>query len=191
MIRINLLPQQKRAKASQAGKELAFLVFLFCVLLGGIGGTQYWMHREIQTLEEHIATKTTRKNELFEQIRHLRQQEKELASLEERIQAIKIIREAQGLPVRYLDALVSLLPEDEIWFESLQFSRSRGISLRGVALDNQAFAQYVQQLRESPYIQSIQTRRTSRRRVQNLDLVEFQTEISTGEPEDKGEEGRG
>lgn len=187
MIRINLLPQQKRAKASQAGKEITLCLVALFFVLGGIGGVQYWLYQKENALEQRVEAKAEQKNALFEKIRHLQKQEKQMEDLEERIQAIKIIREAQGGPVQYLDTLVSLLPEDAIWFESLEFSREKGISLRGVALDNQAFAAYVRKLREVPQIAAIQTRRTSRRRIQDFDFVEFQTEIRTkmSEKQDK------
>jgi len=188
MIRINLLPQQKRAKASQAGKELTLCLVALLLMLSGIGGVQYWLYQKEEALEQRVAAKAEQKNALFEKIRHLQKQEKQMEDLEERIQAIKIIREAQGRPVQYLDTLVSLLPEDAIWFESLEFFRNTGVNLRGVALDNQAFAAYVRELRSVPQIAAIQTRRTSRRRIQNFDLVEFQTNILTKSPEKQEKE---
>lgn len=188
MIRINLLPQQKRAKASQAGKEMTLCLLAFVFMLGGIGGVQYWVVQKKDILEQRIAAKAERKNALFEKIRHLQKQEKQMEDLGKRIQAIKIIRKGQGRPVHYLDTLVSRLPEDAIWFESLDFSRNKGINLRGVALDNQAFADYVGELRNAPQITAIQTRRTSRRKIQNFDLVQFQTRIRTKAPEVQGNE---
>jgi type IV pilus assembly protein PilN len=77
------------------------------------------------------------------------------------------------------------MPEEKIWLESFTLNDKGGIEMKGVALDNQAFAHYVNALRQSPFIASVITRRTQLRSIQNLELVEFQCSVSAQAPETK------
>ena len=61
-----------------------------------------------------------------------------------------------------------------MWLETFTLNANGNIALTGVALDNQVFARYVEDLRASNYIAIVNTQRTSRQTVDGLDLVSFQ-----------------
>ena len=58
-----------------------------------------------------------------------------------------------------------------MWLEAFTLNANDNIALTGVALDNQVFARYVEDLRASNYIAIVDTQRTSRQTVDGLDLV--------------------
>lgn len=101
----------------------------------------------------------------------------ELSDIENRIQIIKDVRKKQGLPVKYIDEIVINIPQNKMWLETFTVSSSGAIVLTGVALDNQAFAAYVESLRASNYIANVNTQRTSRRSVDGLGLISFQCSV--------------
>jgi type IV pilus assembly protein PilN len=74
------------------------------------------------------------------------------------------------------------MPEEKIWLETFTLNGKGAIEMKGVALDNQAFAQYVDTLRQSPFVASVITHRTQLRSIQDLELVEFQCAVSTQPP---------
>ncbi|WP_457572289.1 PilN domain-containing protein [Desulfovulcanus sp.] len=177
MIKINLLPQSKRVKVSNVGKE-AILFFLgVMVLLVGVLGTNYWLQARIEKFQALEREKQAEKASLFIKVARVNKLKKELESVQTKIKIIKEIRQTQNFPIHYIDELISNLPESKIWFESFNLDKEGRINLRGVALDNQIFAYYVQKLRSSPYIKEVITQRTSRRKILTYDLVEFQCQI--------------
>ncbi|MCA1742748.1 MAG: PilN domain-containing protein, partial [Desulfovibrionales bacterium] len=113
---------------------------------------------------------------------------KELEAMNSNIEAIKKIRSQQQLPVRYIHEIAKRLPEESIWFESMNLNRNGLLEVSGVALDNQAFARYVDNLRDSQFIHSVNTERTSRRQVANRNLVEFLCQINAGPAESSSRE---
>lgn len=182
MITINLLPQQTRAKVSDKGRVI-FFTALGVLTVGGLLGASYWyFDAQVQELKRAVQERTQTKNVLLAQIGKANQYVDELKAIEQRIQVIKEVRLRQGLPVRFLDALVASMPPERIWFESLSLSADGQMTLSGVALDNQAFAAYVEALRQSPFIARVDTQRTSRRDVQGRGLVAFACTVATKDP---------
>ncbi|MFP4391591.1 MAG: PilN domain-containing protein [Desulfohalobiaceae bacterium] len=177
MIRINLLPRQQRAKVSRAGKELTLFVALLTIFVLAAGFNQYRLEQQAKRLEQTQLEKQKRKQELLERVAKVNSLRNKLEETQEKIEIIKKIRLKQPKPVRYMDELVSNLPRERIWFESLHLNAQGVISLEGIALDNQSFAAYVQRLRASDYIQDISLRQTSRKEINNLNLIAFSCQI--------------
>jgi type IV pilus assembly protein PilN len=177
MIKINLLPQSKRVKVSNVGKEAAVFFLAAIILFVGVWGINYWLNAEIKQLQALEQEKQAEQTRLFVKVARVNQLKKTLESVQTKIKIIKEIRQTQNLPIHYIDELISNLPESKIWFESFNLDKEGRINLRGVALDNQIFAYYVQKLRSSPYIKEVITQRTSRRKILTYDLVEFQCQI--------------
>lgn len=180
MIKINLLPHAKRAKASDTEKFILLYLVLLAIICMGIAGTTFWYNGRINSLEEVVQEKETQRQLLLARVGRINQLQRQFEEIESNIRAIKEIRLSQQLPVRYVHEAARFLPEEKIWFEALNLDRGGRMDIRGVALDNQAFARYIDELRTSDFIRSVSTQRTSRRQIQNLDLVEFQFQVRAG-----------
>ncbi len=179
MIRINLLPKTHKEKFSPASKELTlFIALLLCVVLIA-AGYEYKLQNRIQRLEKLQTEKEAERNNLLDQLQTVREMQKQLEKTQDKIEIIKKIRLKQPGPVRYLDTIASNMPQDKIWLNYLHIDEQGFITLQGIALDNQSFAAYLQQLRASPYIADISLRQTSREIVNNLDLVAFECRIKS------------
>ncbi len=181
MIKINLLPHAKRAKASDTEKQVVIFALVLFIITASLAGTGLWLRGKAGELEEQVREKESQRQLLLTRVARINQIEREFKEMESNIAAIKDIRLKQQLPVIYVDEAVRYVPGDRIWFEALNLSRQGVLDIRGVALDNQTFAMYVDELRSSPYVRSVSTQRTSRRQVMNLDLVEVQFQIRAGE----------
>ncbi|MFW6323552.1 MAG: PilN domain-containing protein [Desulfovibrionales bacterium] len=177
MIRINLLPKQKRVAVSNVEKELVLYFLLITLMVVGILSYDMIFKQQLEVVRQEHSQKKTYSAQLKKKVSKVNKIKKELADLDKKIQIIKDIRIKQGLPIQYIDEVVKKLPPEKIWFETMQIDSSGKIVIRGIALDNQAFALYVRQLRESPYIDSVVTQRTSRKEIQGLGLVEFNCNI--------------
>lgn len=182
MIRINLLPLEKRPKISTLRIDLSVLV-LSCVLFGGaILLTHFWVSEQVKDLGRIHQAREAENAALMVEVGHVRSLEEELKAIVGRIEVIKKIRGIQSLPVRYVDALISVLPEERIWFETFALDKNGVLELTGVAMDNQTFAAYVEILRTSAFVRGVITERTLRREVQGLSLVEFHFRVMFGPP---------
>lgn len=180
MIKINLLPHAKRAKTSDAEKQVMLFVLLILVVTAAVVSLGIWSGGKVRQLEKVVQEKEAQRQLLMSRVGRVNSLLRELEAVEANIKAIREIRLKQQLPVRYVDEAVRFLPGEKIWFENLNLSRDGVLDIRGVALDNQAFARYVDDLRKSAFVRTVSTQRTSSRQVMDLDLVEFQFQVRAG-----------
>ena len=181
MIKINLLPQQKRTKSTNVEKSLVFFVLGVVVLFGSVFGVDYYFSSQLGELNAAVTAKTQTKTLLEKEVAKVNQTIQALQDIEGRIKIIKDVRLRQGLPVKYIDEIVINMPENKLWVETFTLDANGNIALSGVALDNQAFVTYVERLRLSKYIASVDTRRTSRRAIDGLGLVSFECSVKAQE----------
>ena len=182
MIRINLLPPEKRPRISTLRLDLGALGFAFVLVGGAILLSHLWINTKLSDIERLHAARQAESTALAAEVAQVRRMENEIKSVVSKIEIISGIRSIQTLPVRYVDALISLLPEERIWFETFQMDRNGVLQLKGVAMDNQSFAAYVEILRTSAFVRGVVTERTLRREVQGLTLVEFHFRVTFGPP---------
>lgn len=181
MIKINLLPQQKRVKSSSNNSGL--LLFILGILLAGgiIGAIDWYTGHELEQLSIALKEKNKIADDLRGQVKHVNALMDELQEVERRIAAIKDIRIKQGLPVKYIDEVVVNIPRDKMWMTTFTVNGGKSITLAGVALDNQTFATFVESLRASNYVARVDTQRTARQNVDGLGLVAFRCTVTTKE----------
>jgi type IV pilus assembly protein PilN len=181
MIKINLLPQQKRTKSTNIEKSAVYFALGIVILVASVFAVDYYFSDQIATLNASIAEKTQTRKILEQEVAKVNSVLQELNDIEGRIKIIKDVRLRQGLPVKYIDEIIVNMPQNKMWFETFTVSDNGNISLSGVALDNQAFASYVEKLRLSKYIAAVDTRRTSRRAVDGLGLISFDCSVTARE----------
>lgn len=189
MIKINLLPEQKRAKVANVEKK-AVLFLLVLVLLGcGMFFVQNWISSRVDSLRTAASEKNAEKLDLLKKIGTINTLEKKSKEAGQYIEVIKGIRSRQTRPVRFLDELVSNLPRGQIWFESMKMEQYGRLEVTGIALDNQVFAGYVKKLRSSAVIRNVILHQTSRKKIREYNLVAFRCRIESGKQPDKGQDG--
>jgi len=182
MIRINLLPPEKRPRISTLRLNLGVLVLAVVVFGGTILLTHLWISEQVKDLARIHQAREAENAALMVEVGWVRRMENEMKAIQDRIEVIKEIRGIQSLPVRYVDALISVLPEERIWFETFDLDKNGVLQVKGVAMDNQSFAAYVEILRTSAFVRGVITERTLRREVQGLTLVEFHCLVMFGPP---------
>ena len=181
MIKINLLPQQKRTKTTNIEKSFVFFVLGVLLVLGSVFAVDYFFSSQLAELNASVSKKTQTKTLLEKEVAKVNQTIQELQNIDGRIKIIKQVRLRQGLPVKYIDEVVINIPQNKLWVEKFNVDANGNIALSGVALDNQAFVSFVERLRLSKYIASVDTRRTSRREIDRLGLVSFECSVMAQE----------
>lgn len=181
MIKINLLPQQKRTKTTNIEKSFVVFALGVVLVLGSVFGVDYFFSSQLEELNEGVAAKTQTKKLLEKEVAKVNETIQALKDIEGRVKVIKDVRLRQGLPVKFIDEIVVNMPQNKMWVETFTVDSNGNIALTGVALDNQAFVSYVERLRLSKYIASVDTRRTSRRAIDGLGLVSFECSVKAQE----------
>ncbi len=187
MIKINLLPHASAAKTSNTEKQILAFVFSLVIITAGIFSLGLWSGARVSELDKMVQEKLAQRQAMLSIVTRINQMQKEIDEIQSNIAAIKDVRLRQQLPVIYMEETVRCLPEEKIWFQTLELSEQGILDIRGVALDNQVFAGYVDELRNSAYVRSVSTQRTSSRQIMDLDLVEFQFQVRAG-PKTFGQE---
>ena len=179
MLRINLMPEPRKA-ISGGPPRFTFLVAVSIILLAaGVLFLQNKLQAQIERLEQTKQNKQQTKADLQDQLKEIHKVKKKLKSINNKISVIKDIRKEQARPLRYLAGLLDSMSPDKMWFNSIQMESNKNMRLQGIAIDNQAFAQFVGELRKTDFFRGITLKQTSRKTISNLDLVSFQCTLLT------------
>ncbi len=111
MIRINLLPREKRGKRGQANVPWAAILTLVILAVGGMWGYWLFVRWEVTQLRaDLVATKDeiTRNQQI---VRVVEQYTRDKKQLQERLAVVQRLAANQDSPVRLLDGISQALPE--------------------------------------------------------------------------------
>lgn len=178
MLKVNLLAKKAKQPSLLKADFWLFLVALLLVI-GASVGYSFVLDMRIKALEAVLKVKKREMKKMNSYQRQIKKLDKEVSAFKRRIEVIKKIRQKQNLPIIYLDVLVSHLPKRKLWFNSLQLNGER-INFKGIALDNQILARYIEKLRRSPYVKKAAIIFTSRNKVDKYVLVSFECFVVMG-----------
>jgi len=158
MIKINLVSAGPEAAVTRKatpeislGGHQADIILLVVLAIGlAVTGVRWYMlHSTIVELTDIKAERTIERNELQKYIDKVEELEAKRAELKAKIDTIRQLKENQKGPVRILDEVSRTMPE-LVWLTGLNLSGTH-VTLNGMALDENAFANYVDNLHASPF----------------------------------------
>ena len=158
MIKINLVSAGPEAVATKKatpeitlGGHQGDIILLVALGIGLVvtGVQWYLLHSTVTELTGIKAERTIERNELQKYIDKVEELESKRAELKAKIDTIRRLKENQKGPVRILDEVSRTMP-DLVWLTGLTLSGNH-LSLNGMALDENAFANYVDHLNASPF----------------------------------------
>ncbi|MBF0111421.1 MAG: PilN domain-containing protein [Desulfamplus sp.] len=173
MIKINLLPfRAARAKENIRKQVSIFLLLLVFVVLSMFYATTL-IDKKIKSLEDGVA-------HLNEQIVIYKAKadevtaiEKELAILEQKLNAVRDLESMRKDPVILLDAMTRLVVPEQMWITYMQTSDST-VTLRGVAFDNRTVADFMTNIENSPLFKSVDLQTLQMQDVQSVKVKTFE-----------------
>lgn len=157
MIKINLLPPQRRKAIAIALPALPWLGILFGILLllliGGMGGYWYMLGEEATRLAAERTRLETEFRALEAVIAKGRVFKQKALDLEKRVAAIELVAKNQARPIYLLDALADMIPRD-LWLTILEEKQEKDkdrqqLRLAGTAFSVTAVADFMSNLRGS------------------------------------------
>ncbi len=184
MLRINLLPVRQLKKRAKARNEILgiFLgVLSLVVLCFGIGFLQA---QKISALNADIAALTAERDSYAPVLAKIEELKKTKADLERKSAIIDKLKTDSSLTVRVLDEVATKVDSNRMWLDSLNQQGST-LQLTGVALDNESVAQFMDNLKLSPYIQVVELTDSSQKILSGRDLKSFSLSCTVASPGDK------
>lgn len=187
MLRINILPirqLKKRAKARNQIVIVATLLAFICLILGAVGFLQ---NTKINNIEASITKLTQEKQTYAPILAKMKRLEKAKKDLENKISIIKKLKRDSATTVHILDEVAKKVDSKRMWLKSLK-QQGASLTLTGIALDNRTVAQFMDALKESPYISAVNLSNASLAKVSGRDLKSFSLACSVITPEQKTKE---
>lgn len=150
MIQVNLIPVRAQ-KRRETVRQFISVYFLGIVLLLAVMG-YLWisLQNEVKSLERRSTQLSNEVNQYAKYDLMLKELKEKKAIIDKKRAIIKELQNDRDRIVRILALLSVELPTDKVWFERLSIS-SNSISLNGVALSNEAIAEFMRNLESSPY----------------------------------------
>jgi len=180
MIRINLLkPETKDIKETpvegmpefKAKKRPGVGNLIFLLLLISLAGYYYYQKKAIGQEREMLAQARQEKDQLQYVIAKLDEQQKAKASLMKKIGLINQLKSQQDLAVRIMDELSRNLP-DWVWLDEVGYDL-KNVQIRGNALSNNLVADFIANLENSPYFESVNLISSTQKTARNDQYLEF------------------
>lgn len=160
MIKINLVTEapaaavtKRKAPEISLGAHQAeiFLGVTFVIFLIVTGGIWWKLVGERDALKREQREKQAERDSLQQYIDLAKKLEAKRDNLQKRISVIQQLKDNQRGPVRIMDETSRALP-DLVWLESLKLSGTT-LVLGGQAMDENAIATFISNLRASPFFE--------------------------------------
>ncbi|WP_456386980.1 PilN domain-containing protein [Desulfolithobacter sp.] len=182
MVYINLLPVREIKQRIRAKRQLVAIgisFFIFLVILGVAG---YMQATKVERLGKEISALKKEKQRYDKINRQIKQLEKDRQVIEKQIAIIRQLKKNSSLTVHILDEIANITPTDRMWLTSLS-QTGNSLQIAGMALDNRTIAKYMEDLKKSPYIKSVNLVSSSLRAYAGRNLKSFSLSCSVGVPE--------
>lgn len=187
MLRINLLPIRQLKKRAKARNQIFSFITLFVFLLLILGAVGFLQATKIQNIESSISKLNKEKQTYAPTLAKIKQLEKVKLDLENKIRIIKQLKRDSSVTVHILDEVAKKVDSKRMWLKSLK-QQGASMSLSGVALDNRTVAQFMDALKESPYIGAVNLSNASLTKVSGRDLKSFSLACSIISPKETSQE---
>ncbi|MFW2368587.1 MAG: PilN domain-containing protein [Desulforhopalus sp.] len=181
MLKINLLPVRQLKKRAKARKQLFGMFFLFLLVLSLLGLTGLLQAQKISSLKTDITALKKEKDSYGPTLKRIAKLKKDTEELIRRTEIINKLKVDSSLTVRTLDEVANRIDNERMWLQSLQ-QQSSSLRLSGVALDNQTVAQFMDNLKESPFVRSVNLASSSLKVVSGRNLKTFQLNSAVSQP---------
>jgi type IV pilus assembly protein PilN len=172
IIEINLLPHREAKRVAELRQTVAVLVLGSVLLIGGI----FFVHRDIQRQGETVQLSVRQMEADLERFKPQQQQveafKKQRSALASKLDIIKGLDAQRTGPVRIMDELGARTPE-RLWLTKLRF-KGTSITLNGASTDTGVVADFLRNLNESSFFESVDLNKTKRgKEMEGVKLVDF------------------
>ncbi len=172
MIYINLLPIEEIKERARAYHQLLLFSLGFLCLLLILGGVGVFQATTASQLNVDLSRLQNEKHQYTKILDQIKKFEQDRSLTEKKIAVIKELKKSSALTVHILDEVAKLTPTKRLWLKSLS-QAGNSLQLTGMALDNRTIAQYMDNLKTSPYINGVSLKNSTLAKYAGRDLKSF------------------
>ncbi|PIE73026.1 MAG: pilus assembly protein PilN [Deltaproteobacteria bacterium] len=181
MLKINLLPVRQLKRMAKARKEIALGICIFIVLLAILAAVGFRQVQKISSLHNKQQQLTAEKASYDATLRKIEKLKKAKQELARKAEVIDKLRADASLTVRLIDEVANRIDNKRMWLTSMQ-QQGSSLKLSGVALDNQTIAQFMDKLKESPFVTGVTLSSSSLKVISGKSLKSYQLACSVAYP---------
>ena len=187
MIRINLLPIRQLKKRAKARNQVFLAILVFVLFLAAMGGVAYLQLMKVSSIQNNIASLNQEIDKLKPVLAQIKKLEEAQKEIERKSAVIDKLKADSSLTVRVLDEVANIIDTERMWL--LDLSQQGGsLSLNGVALDNQTVAEFMDNLKLSPFVSNVELTDSSLKKIAGRDLKSFSLSCSVSQPVPQSQE---
>jgi type IV pilus assembly protein PilN len=175
MIRINLLPlRAKKRKVTVRHFVLAYLATI-ATSLSIIGGVALYQETKIHSLNNQLAQVKAEVEQYAKYEQLLQEVTKKKQIIDKKLEIIRDLQRDRDTIARLMALISAEVPPEKIWLERV-VQTANSMTLDGVAVSNEAVAEFMRNLESSPYVVRGTVNLTHSRQtlMNNMKLREFQ-----------------
>ena len=186
MVRINLLPVREIKRRAKAKQHFTFFILALLGLIVLLGVVGFLQTHKAGRLQQELTNIKQEKQRYAKVLKQIKQLEKDRDLLEKQIGIIHKLKAESSLTVHILDEVANRTPSKRMWLDSLS-QTGNTLKLKGMALDNRTIAGYMENLKESSYIQTVNLANSSLKTFAGRNLKSFSLTCTIGVPAEKKE----
>lgn len=179
MIRINLLPKERRRRTISVGRPAVYVVVGCLLALGVMAAGWWWLEAQVRDLHQDIRQKQAELERYKNEIKKVEQYQADKKRLEERLQVVAKLAAEQGGPVRLLDQVSRALP-DEVWLTGMNKTKEK-LVLQGYAFSNFGVANFMTELgKVQPPLRNVELSFSEKSTVERVPVERFEITATIG-----------
>lgn len=169
MIKVNLFPF--RAARIKENIRRQVTIYILSVIFLLLASSYFYLdiNNKVKTLREEQDAKQKELDSFKDTNVKIAALKKTIAEVEVKLKTIKRLEKGKTGPVRLLDDIATSVPEDKLWLTTLKEQKGTLI-LNGTAMDNETVADFMDRLKNTKSINSVQLVRTRQKKIPGFDL---------------------
>jgi type IV pilus assembly protein PilN len=169
MIKVNLFPF--RAARIKENIRRQVTIYLLSVIFLILTSSYFYLdlNNKVNTLREDRDVKQKELDSFKDTNRKIAALKKTIANVEVKLKTIKRLEKGKTGPVKLLDDIAMSIPKDKLWLTTLKEQKGT-LVLNGTAMDNETVADFMDRLKNTQSIRSVQLIRTRQKKIQGFDL---------------------
>lgn len=181
MLKINLLPVRQLQRRAKAKSQifitigLVLLIIFICVLISIKNKSD---QETLQTNITQLQNETRSYAPILKKIKKLKADKIEL---DRKKAIIEDLKTNSSITVHVMDEVSNSVDNKRLWVNSLK-QQGASLTITGIALDNRTISIFMNTLKKSPYINSVNLSETSQQNVAGRDLKKFSLNCSVSSP---------
>ncbi len=180
MIKINLLPVRAAQKKERLRSQLSILALSLLAVSIACGAEYFRVMNKIDSKKAEISSVETAITQLNKEIGEVTRFKKLQADFKAKLKVLQVLKDGRSGPVHLLDELNRSLPE-KLWLTDYSASGG-GVSIAGIAVDENVVASFLEKLGKSPYYGNVELKGISQIVMNNIKLQKFTLSCSAIQP---------